>query len=60
MKESHKLLNLPRVNFQKPNGVVIAEICSVSKMDSRNACPVEKEVYKVGTEPYQKCRIHRN
>ena len=60
MRESHNTLELPRVNFQKPSGVAVYEICSVSKMGSRKACPIEKEVYKVGTEPIQKCRIHRN
>ena len=60
MRESHKTLELPRVNFQKPNGVVVFEICSVSKTGARKACPIEKEVYKSGTEPIQKCRIHRN
>ena len=60
MRESHKILDMPRVNFQKPSGIVVSEICSVSKMGSREACPVEKEVYKSGSEPAQKCRIHRN
>ena len=60
MRESHKTLKLPRINFQKPNGVVVFEICSVSKTSARKSCPIEKEVYKVGTEPSQKCRIHRN
>ena len=60
MRDSHKTLELPRVNFQKPSGVIVSEICSVSKMGSRKACPTEKELYKSGTEPSQKCRIHRN
>ena len=60
MRESHNTLELPRVNFQKPSGVAVYKICSVSKMGLRKACPIEKEVYKVGTEPIQKCRIHRN
>ena len=60
MRDSHNMLELPRVNFQKPDGVLVSEICSVSKMRSRKACPIEKEVYKVGTGPSQKCRIHRN
>ncbi len=60
MRDSHKILELPRVNFQKPSGVVVFEICSVSKTGARKACPIEKEVYKAGTEPIQKCRIHRN
>ena len=60
MRDSHKTLRLPRVNFQKPSGVIVSEICSVSKMGSRKTCPIEKELYKSGTEPSQKCRIHRN
>ena len=60
MRDSHIMLELPRVNFQKPDGILVSEICSVSKMRSRKTCPIEKEVYKVGTGPSQKCRIHRN
>ena len=60
MRDSHKTLELPRVNFQKPSGIIVSEICSVSKMGSRKSCPIEKEIYKSGTEPSQKCRIHRN
>ena len=60
MRDSHIMLELPRVNFQKPDGVLVSEVCSVSKMRSRKACPIEKEIYKVGTGPSQKCRIHRN
>ena len=60
MRDSHKILELPRVNFQKPSGIIVSEICSVSKMGSRKSCPIEKELYKSGTEPSQKCRIHRN
>ena len=60
MRDSHKTLDLPRVNFQKPSGIIVSEICSVSKMGSRKSCPIEKELYKFGTEPSQKCRIHRN
>ena len=60
MRDSHNILELPRVNFQKPNGVIVSEICSVSKMGLRKACPLEKEIYKSGTQPSQKCRIHRN
>jgi len=60
MRDSHNTLELPRVNFQKPSGIIVSEICSVSKMGSRKSCPIEKELYKSGTEPSQKCRIHRN
>ena len=60
MRDGHDILEMPRVNFQRPSGVVVSEICSVSKMGARKACPVEEEVYKSGSEPAQKCRIHRN
>ena len=60
MRDGHDILEMPRVNFQRPSGVIVSEICSVSKMGARKACPIEKEVYKSGSEPGQKCRIHRN
>ena len=60
MRDVHDILGMPRVNFQRPSGVIVSEICSVSKKGARKACPVEKEVYKSGSEPGQKCRIHRN
>ena len=60
MRDGHDIMEMPRVNFQRPSGVIVSEICSVSKMGARKACPIEKEVYKSGSEPGQKCRIHRN
>ena len=42
MRDGHDILEMPRVNFQRPSGVVVSEICSVSKMGARKACPVEK------------------
>ena len=60
MRDGHDILGMPRVNFQRPSGVIVSEICSVSKKGARKACPIEKEVYKSGSEPGQKCRIHRN
>ena len=60
MRDGHNELELPRVNFHRPKGIITAEICSVSKMAVRRACPLEKEIFKRGTEPAQKCRVHRN
>ena len=60
MKKAHEILKLPRINFQRPETIIVSEICSVSKVSARKACPIEKEVYKTGTQPIQKCRIHRN
>jgi len=60
MRDGHKELEFPRLNFQRPKGIITVEICSVSKMATRRACPIEKEIFKQSTEPTQKCRIHRN
>ena len=60
MRDGHKELEFPRLNFPRPKGIITAEICSVSKMATRRACPIEKEIFKQSTEPTQKCRIHRN
>ena len=60
MRDGHNELEFPRVNFHRPKGIITAEICSVSKMAVRRACPLEKEIFKRGTEPAQKCRVHRN
>ena len=60
MRDGHKELEFPRLNFQRPKGIITVEICSVSKMAPRKACPIEKEIFKQSTEPTQKCRTHRN
>ncbi len=59
MREAHKVLNLPRDNFERPAGVNEYEICSVSKAKPTRACPVEKEIFIDGTEPTAACKIHR-
>ncbi|SUZ53805.1 uncharacterized protein METZ01_LOCUS6659, partial [marine metagenome] len=45
MRDGHKELEFPRLNFQRPKGIITAEICSVSKMATRRACPIEKEIF---------------
>ena len=59
MKAAHDTLNLPNQKFEKPNGILDIEICSVTKKQPFPACPTEKEIYKEGTAPAQKCRVHR-
>lgn len=60
MKEAHQILELPKEGFKKPAGIITKKICSISKMDPIKPCPLESEVFRLGTEPNQKCRIHRN
>ena len=59
MKAAHDTLDLPIQKFEKPGGVHYKEICSVTKKVPLPACPIEKEIFKTGTEPTQKCKVHR-
>ena len=59
MRDAHDTLDLPIRNFVKPAGVIFKEICSVTKKSPLSPCPIEKEIFKVGTEPTQKCKVHR-
>ena len=59
MKAAHDTLDLPTQKFEKPGGVHYKEICSVTKKAPLPACPIEKEIFKTGTEPTQKCKVHR-
>ena len=59
MKSSHDTLGLPIQKFEKPDLIKRNQICSVTKKKPLPACPIEKEIYKVGTEPTQVCKIHR-
>ena len=59
MKAAHDTLGLPVEKFSKPSGIEDNEICSVTKKLPLPACPVEKEIFKSGTEPTQKCKVHR-
>ncbi len=59
MKAAHDTLDLPIEQFEKPSGIEDMEICSVTKKLPLPACPVETEIFKRGTEPTQKCKVHR-
>ncbi|HJM11311.1 MAG TPA: PBP1A family penicillin-binding protein [Candidatus Marinimicrobia bacterium] len=59
MKTAHDTLDLPTQKFEKPGGIEDKEICSVTKKLPLPACPVEQEIFKTGTEPTQKCKVHR-
>lgn len=59
MKVAHDTLGLPLQQFERPSGIRDKEICSVTKKSPLPACPIEKEIFKEGTEPTQKCKVHR-
>jgi len=59
MKAAHDTLELPVEKFNKPSGIEDIEICTVTKKMPLPACPVEIEIFKKGTEPTQKCKVHR-
>jgi len=59
MRDAHDILDLPVKNFDKPSGIKYSEICAVTKKSPWPACPIETEIFKVGTEPTQKCKVHR-
>ena len=59
MAAAHDTLGLKRAKFDRPDGVVDVEICSTTKDRPSNLCPVESEIYIIGTEPSQTCKIHR-
>ena len=59
MKAAHDTLELPIQKFEKPSGIQDKEICTVTKKLPLPACPVEQEIFKKGTEPTQKCKVHR-
>lgn len=59
MRRAHELLDLPRVDFDRPAGVINVSICSESKQKPNNSCPVETEIFIKGTDPTHFCTIHR-
>lgn len=60
MRDGHDTLKLSIVDFNRPEGIIDFEICSVSKDRPTQACPTEVEVFIKGTEPTRVCKIHRN
>ena len=59
MREAYKTLELKNTDFKRPDDVKTVEICSVSKKQSLGPCPVEKEIFIEGTQPLDKCRVHK-
>jgi len=59
MKAAHDTLDLPLVKFEKPSGIKDKKICTVTKKLPLPACPIEQEIFKGGTEPTQRCKVHK-
>ena len=60
MRDAHDTLNFKRINFPVPDGIIRKEICSLTKKKPQTACPLESEVFKIGTEPAMICQVHRS
>lgn len=59
MREIHEnLLDLPVANWEMPDGVVVMNICQVTKDRPTKYCPRVKEIYLEGTEPPDECQLH--
>ena len=58
MTAAHDTLGLKREKFERPDGVINVEICSLTKNKLTNLCPLETEIFIKGTEPSQLCKVH--
>ena len=59
MKTAHDSLYYPKEEFEQPSKVITFSICQVSKEKPTALCPIEKELFIVGTNPSRLCKIHR-
>ncbi len=59
MTAAHDTLGLKREKFERPDGVIHVEICTLTKDKPTNLCPLESEIFIKGTEPSQLCKVHR-
>ena len=59
MRDSHDTLSYSRKNFERPDRIIENKICQVTKNLTRDLCPEETEVFISGTEPTQKCSVHK-
>ena len=59
MKTAHDSLYYSKEEFQQPEKVQTFSICQVSKEKPTPLCPLEKELFILGTDPSRLCKIHR-
>ena len=60
MRDAHDTLSYHVEKFAVPKGILKKEICSVTKKLPQHSCPLEKEIFKKGTEPTRTCKVHRS
>ncbi|MFB0516423.1 MAG: penicillin-binding protein 1A [Candidatus Neomarinimicrobiota bacterium] len=58
MKEIYQTFDLPLVDWPMPDGVVVMDVCQVTKDRPTKYCPREKEIFLEGTEPPDECQVH--
>jgi penicillin-binding protein 1A len=59
MRDSHDSLSYTQKEFVQPEQIENVKICQVTKHIPLDLCPLETEVFIKGTEPIQKCKVHR-
>ena len=59
MTGAHDTLGLTQKKFERPDGVINVEMCSLTKDKPTNLCSLETEIFIKGTEPSQLCKVHR-
>jgi penicillin-binding protein 1A len=60
MRDAHDTLSYHVEKFAVPAGILKKNICSVTKKLPQHSCPLEKEIFKKGTEPARTCKVHRS
>ncbi len=59
MREIHREFELsPNADWPMPDGVVVMDICKVTKDLPTKYCPRERELFIEGTEPPDQCQVH--
>ena len=60
MRDSHDSLSYARKEFVQPERIENVKICQVTKHIPLDLCPLETEMFIKGTEPNQRCSVHKN
>ena len=59
MAAAHDSLQLPEMDFIKPDGVVELDVCAETKMLASDYCPqVVNEIFAVRYQPTRECELH--
>lgn len=58
MKEIHESFDIAVTDWEMPDGIVVMNICAVTKDRPSKYCPLEQEIFLEGTEPPDECQMH--